>query len=127
VQSPRTSYEIAVMVANWADGKKAKDIKVLRTEHITSLADYFVICSGDSSTQIRSLTDSIESNLKLMGIELVGEEQDKSGHWHLLDYGPVVVHIMHTDTRAFYQIEDFWNHAECIPAHHWQETQRQAS
>ena len=126
-QTTPTSYETAVMVANLADGKKARDIRVLRTEHITSLADYFVLCSADSGPQTRSLAEHIEKSLKQQKIELIGDAQDKSDNWHLLDCGDVIIHIMRNDTRTFYEIDSFWNHADIIPSHEWQESQRQAS
>jgi ribosome-associated protein len=122
-----TSFELGALAANLADDKKAKDILVLDTERVSCIADYFVLCSGESSTQIRTIADTIEKEFKALGTETLGRERDQSGQWHLLDYGDIVIHVMTPQAREFYQLEQFWNHANVVPRASWQRPSRQAS
>lgn len=104
--SPREIAEYAVTVL---DQKKARDICLLHTEEQTILADYFVICSGTSSTQIRSLADEVEYKLSLCGITpLHTEGAGGSGGWVLIDFGSVLVHVFSRDAREFYNLEKLY-------------------
>lgn len=119
-----TPYEMAVEIANLADNKKASDVLVLETGQVSYLADYFILCSGDSKTQVRSLTDEIEHMLKQQGSSPIGQERDGDFRWCLLDYGDVVVHIMNKKERQYYQLEHFWNHASEISREQWSSEKR---
>jgi len=104
--SPREIAEYAVTVL---DQKEARYIRLLHTEEQTILADYFVICSGTSSTQIRSLADEVEYKLSLCGITpLHVEGANGGGGWVLVDYGAVIVHIFSRDAREFYNLEKLY-------------------
>ena len=104
--SPREIAEYAVRVL---DTKKARDIRLLYTEKQTILADYFVICSGTSSTQIRSLADEVEYKLSLCGIQpLHTEGANGAGGWVLIDFGCVIVHVFSRDAREFYNLEKLY-------------------
>ena len=104
--SPKEIAEYAVKVL---DMKKARNIKLLHTEEQTVLADYFVICSGTSSTQIRSLADEVEYKLSLCGITPHHTEgANGSGGWVLIDFGSVLVHIFSRDAREFYNLEKLY-------------------
>ena len=106
-----TSIEIARMAVKHLDDKKAQAIVVLDVGKLTSLSDYFVICSGTSSTQVKSLADQLEDKLSVCGLEPRRVENDKTSHWALLDYGDVICHIFHHETRDFYCLERLWGDA----------------
>ena len=91
------------------DTHKASDIKVLRVTEVTSLADYFVIVGGTSSTQVRALADYAEFELGQQGVNPLRIEGYQTAQWILLDYGTVVVHVFKEDTRQFYDLERLWN------------------
>jgi ribosome-associated protein len=118
-QSQDTSFELAALAANLAESKKALDTLVLDTGKVSYLADYFVICSGESPAQIRAIADEIGKAFKQRGQELLGAERDNTGKWCLLDYGDVVIHVMHRNERQFYQLENFWSHANVVSAEKW--------
>lgn len=122
-----SSFEMAASAANLADEKKAKDIVVLKTESVTSLADYFMIASVESRAQMKTLAESIVKSFQALHIQPLGRELDKGGRWTLLDFGSVVVHLFHHEERAFYSLERFWSHATEIPADSWLKEKRQAS
>ena len=88
--------------------KKAKDVLVLELKELTIIADYFVICSGDSTTQVKAISDSIKEEFSKKRIRLVGAEGLSHGRWVLMDYGDVIIHIFDSETRDYYQIEKLW-------------------
>ena len=94
------------------DDKKGKDIKVLHTADQTTLADYFVICSGTSNTQVRALADAVEEALSRAGEEPHHIEGHRGGLWTLMDYSSVVVHVFTDEARKFYDLERLWSDAE---------------
>lgn len=120
-----TPYEMAVLAANLADDKKAQDIRVLDTANVSFLADYFIICSTESKTQTRALADEIEDVFRKRGLNPIGISRDTEARWMLLDYGDIVVHVMHKQERQYYQLEHFWNHASEVHVAEW--SKRQAS
>jgi ribosome-associated protein len=120
LQSSLNAFDLAALAANLAESKKASDILVLDTGKVSYLADYFIICTGDSPAQIRTIADEIEKAFRIRGQERLGTEQDASYKWCLLDYGDVVVHVMHRNERQFYQLENFWSHANEVAADVWQ-------
>jgi len=126
---PLTPFDIAATAANLADAKKASGITVLDTAQVSCLSDYFVVCSGDSKTQIRTIAETIEQHLARKGLQPVGRERDSAFKWCLLDYGDVIIHVMHKTEREYYQLEQFWNHATEVPQSQWlsPESQSQAS
>ncbi len=102
------SKEMALIAAKALDAKKGKDIKVLEIDAITTLADYFVICTGTSNTQINALCDEVEKALSEAGEEPLHREGHRGGTWELLDYGCLAVHVFNAEARAFYQLEHLW-------------------
>ena len=104
--------EMALAAAKALDSKKGRDIKVLEIDKITTLADYFVICSGGSNTQINALGDEVEKELTLAGEEPLHREGYRGGTWVLLDYGCVVVHVFNDEARKFYSLEHLWADGE---------------
>jgi ribosome-associated protein len=95
-------------------GKKAEGMVVLDLRDLTSIADAFVICSGRSNRQVIAIADHIERFLKKKGVRPLGVEGKDDGHWVLMDYGNVVIHIFYWETRSFYDLEGFWIDAKKI-------------
>ena len=102
------SEEIIRALVNALDKHKAGDIRVIDVADLTSLADAFVIAEGTSSTQVRALADYAEETLREAGMPPLRVEGYRSQGWIILDYGDVVAHIFHKDTRAFYDLERLW-------------------
>jgi len=115
-----SSYKMACVIARFLDDKIAKDISILNISNVSSFADYFVICSAQTNTQVKSLTENLTDKVKQTFSRLpLGKENDLKNRWNLIDYGDVVVHILHQDDRDAYAIEKFWNHAFSIPRDAW--------
>ena len=115
-----TSYKFACIVARFLDEKIAKDISILNISNVSSFADYFVICSAQSNTQVKALTENLADKVKQTFTRLpLGKENDVKNRWNLIDYGDVVVHILHQEDREAYAIEKFWNNAFSIPRDTW--------
>lgn len=115
-----TSYKFACVLARFLDDKIAKDISILNISNVSSFADYFVICSAQTSTQVKALTENLADKVKSTFTRLpLGRENDIKNRWNLIDYGDVVVHILQQDERDAYAIEKFWNHAFSIPRETW--------
>ena len=109
-----TSYESAILLAKALDSKKGVEIKVLRTEALTTLADYFVICSGTSNTQIKALSDACQKAMDEAGEPAHHVEGHRDGTWVLLDFSSVVVHVFTDEARKFYDLERLWGDAELV-------------
>ena len=109
-----TVEEILQKVVQAAGKKKAFDITVLDVRGLSMVTDYFVICSGNSRTQVEAIADAIEEDLEPAGVDIFGLEGKREGRWVLLDLGDVVVHIFHKDDREFYQIERLWGDAPIV-------------
>jgi ribosome-associated protein len=95
--------------------KKAYDLVVLDVRGLTDLADYFLICSGRSDTQVQAIAQSIEENLSPLGHRPVSVEGVRLGQWALIDYADVVVHIFYPPVREYYDLERLWGHAPVLP------------
>jgi len=107
-----TPAQIAEQTVMALDDKKARDIKVLKTDRLTVLADYFVLCTGTSVTHIKTLTDEVEKRLMEQGEPPLHREGYRAGGWVLLDFGCVIVHLFLEETREFYSLERLWSDAE---------------
>ena len=104
--------ELADKIITLLDQHKAGGIKLLYTEEKTTLADYFIICSGNSGTQTRGLADEVEYKMGLEGVFPLHTEGYESSTWVLMDYGSVIVHIFNDETRRFYNLEKLWHESE---------------
>lgn len=102
------SRELAEIAVKALDSKKGKEIRLIRIDKITTLAEYFVICTGTSNTQINALCDAVEKELTEKGEEPLHREGYRGGTWVLLDYGCVVVHVFNDEARKFYSLEHLW-------------------
>ena len=107
---------MAQRAAEAADGKKAFDILILDLRGLTSVADYFVLCSGSSTTQVGAIMDGIGQALANLGVHPGHIEGMSASTWVLMDYGDVVIHIFEEQTRAYYSLERLWGDAPCVPA-----------
>ena len=94
--------------------KKAESVVVLDVRGLTSIADAFIICSGRSSRQVSAVADHVERFLKQEGIRPLSVEGRKEGHWVLMDYGHVIIHVFYTETRTFYDLEGLWVDAKRV-------------
>ena len=108
------SIKIAEAAIKVLDIKKANDIKLLKIDEKTSIADYFVICSGNSSTQIKTLADEAEYQLNNGGVAHVRLQGTDSDEWKVLDCHDVIIHIFSNEARNFYKLEKLWADAEEI-------------
>jgi len=104
-----TPKEMAILAAKALDGKKGEEIRVMEVTELTTLADYFVICTGNSNTQINALCDAVEESLEISGEEPLHREGHRGGIWVLLDYGCIVVHVFNNEAREFYSLERLWS------------------
>ena len=103
-----TPEEIAKYAGTVLDSKKARNIRLLHTEKQTILADYFVICTGTSRTQIRSFADEVEYKLSAYGIAPAHVEGADTGVWVLSDYNSVILHVFGNEAREFYKLEKLY-------------------
>ena len=94
-----------------ASDKKASDVVLLRTSEITTVADYFVICSGRSERQVQALSHGLVDELRKDGIRPLGIEGMGAARWVLLDYGAVIVHVFAPEEREYYGLERLWSGA----------------
>lgn len=116
------SKKLACVIARTLDDKLGKNITILNISNVSSLADYFVIVTGDSTPQVKALMNNTKERIKELFSRLpVRVENDAKNRWNLLDYGDVVVHILHRDERETYAIEKFWNNAFSISEDVWKE------
>jgi ribosome-associated protein len=97
-------------------GKKAIDLVVLDVQGLTSVSDIFIICSGRSNRQVSAIAEYLQVNLKKHAIKPLSVEGKKEGHWVLLDYGHVIIHVFYEPVRAFYDLEGLWIDAKRIDA-----------
>ncbi len=95
-------------------GMKAFDVVVLDLHGLASFADTFIICSGRSHRQVSAIAEFVEENLKAKGIKPLGIEGRREGHWVLMDYGDVVIHVFFEPIRIFYDLEGLWSDARRI-------------
>lgn len=109
-----TAKQIAYEVTKALDEKKGIDIKLLKIDKVSSLADYFLICTGTSNTHVRTLCDYAEYTLEQLGEPMLGREGHRGNTWELLDFGSIVVHVFTQEAREFYSLERLWADAEEI-------------
>ena len=109
-----SAKEVAYEVTKALDAKKGMDIKLLRIDKVSSLADYFLICTGTSNTHVKTLCDYAEYTMESLGEQLLGREGHRGNSWELLDYGSVVVHVFTEEAREFYSLERLWADAENV-------------
>ena len=115
-----TSLELAKKAAAFLDNKKAEQLNVIEIDNISSLADYFVIATGNNNTHVRALADELDEKLKAEGLPPARMEGYRSNSWILLDYGNVVVHIFTQEGRDFYDLDRLWADGKKVE---WQDSE----
>ena len=108
------SLKVAQAAVKVLDIKKASDIKLLKIDEKTTIADYFVICAGNSTTQIKTLADEVEYQLNNGGVEPVRLQGTDSDEWKVIDCLDVIIHVFSNEARNFYKLEKLWADAEEI-------------
>ena len=108
------SKQLANKIAGLIFNKKGFDVKILDIGKVTTMTDYFVVCSADSDTQVKAIADEVDKKLRDEGIRSWHTEGYKSLSWVLLDYVDVVVHVFKKEAREFYNLEKLWGDAEII-------------
>ncbi len=106
---PRIDHFVQAVI-----GKKVDSVVALDVRGLTSIADTFIICSGRSNRQVTAIAEHVERFLKDAGIRPINVEGRKEGHWVLMDYGDVIIHIFYEETRSFYDLEGLWVDAKRI-------------
>ena len=109
-----SAREVALTVTKALDEKKGMDIKLLKIDKVSSLADYFLICTGTSNTHVKTLCDYAEYSMDQLGEPMLGREGHRGNSWELLDYGSVVIHVFTDEARKFYDLERLWADAEVV-------------
>lgn len=102
------------LVVNAAEDKKAHDVIALNLKEISLVADYFVICSGNSDTQVQAIASEVRKQAEQKGVRIRGIEGMDTARWVLIDMGDVVAHIFHREEREFYSIERLWSDAKVV-------------
>ena len=103
-----TPRQLALLAAETCDDKKGKEILILDVRKITSISDYFIVCSTTNERQARAIAESMRMKLKEMGRREMGVEGMDDARWVLQDFGDIVLHIFHESQREFYDIEGLW-------------------
>ena len=109
-----SSWDKLLLLTRAALEKKACDLVALEVRELTSIADYFIICSGRSDRQVQSIAQGIEQSLGQAGISLLSVEGASRGHWVLMDFSDVIVHIFYEPVRHFYDLDGLWDHASRV-------------
>ncbi len=109
-----TALERAKQVADILDSKKGEEIKILHIGDLTTIGDYFVVATGNSTTQVRALADAVDEKLSAEGLEPRRVEGYQSCQWILMDYSDVIVHVFLREAREFYALERLWSDAPVI-------------
>ncbi|MDR0267943.1 ribosome silencing factor [Paenibacillus sp.] len=109
-----TSEQLLNLAVEAAEDKKAMNVVALDLKGVSLIADYFVICHGNSDTQVQSITTEIRKRVHEAGSEVRGIEGMNSARWVLIDLGDVIVHVFHRDERDYYNIERLWSDAKVV-------------
>lgn len=103
-----STRELALQIAGIIDDKRGEDIIILQVDHLTSIADYFIVAHGRNNIQVRAISEEIEDKLSEQGIEPRRKEGAQDARWVVIDYASVIVHIFHPEDREYYHIERLW-------------------
>ena len=109
-----TPRQLALLAAEVCDEKKAKEIVVLDVRKITTISDYFIVCSTSNERQARAIADDMRVRMKDLGKREMGVEGMEDARWVLQDFGDIVLHIFHESQREFYDIEGLWADAKQV-------------
>ncbi len=104
-----TSEQIKDLIVEGCLNSKAKDIAVIKVEHLTVIADYLVVASGKSTTQVKAIANNIDDLLSKQGIEPLRREGIPEGRWAVVDYGVVLAHVFNEESRKLYCLDQLWS------------------
>ena len=104
----KSSLDVAKLAVNELENKKALDIKLIKIDEVSTLADYFVLASGNNINQIQAMADSVEEALHKAGCSMNQVEGYRNANWILMDFKDVVIHIFDKESRSFYDLERIW-------------------
>ncbi len=110
----KETKEILKDIVSSLEDKMAVDTTIINIDEVSSLAEYFIIANGNSSTQVKALSGAVEEKMDKESVPLLHQEGYRGSEWILLDYGPVVVHIFDKDSRMFYNLEKIWGDGKTI-------------
>ena len=113
------SRELAIRLARALDAKKAFNIHILEVEDLTTVTEYFVIATGNSTTHVGALADEAEFQLGREGVQVLRTEGHDGKRWVLLDYGSVIVHVFTQEAHDYYDLEHLWDDAKPVTASEW--------
>ena len=108
-----TVTEKAVKIAKVLDAKKADNVKVIKVDKLTAMADFFVLATGSSNTHVKALSEEVEYQMKKEGFE--GRIEGKASNWQLIDFSDVLVHVFTEQGREHYDLDKLWSDGEEIP------------
>lgn len=111
----RDAESKALLIGEVVRSKHAEGIVVFHVSDLTSLADYFVICSAESDPQIRAIVEAVQETLSKKGVRPIGVEGRESGRWVLVDYDDVILHVFKEEARTFYNLDGLWGDAPQVP------------
>ncbi|HEX9455696.1 MAG TPA: ribosome silencing factor [Candidatus Binatia bacterium] len=106
-----SSWDKTLLLTRAALDRKACDLVVLEVSEFTSIADYFIVCSGRSDRQVQSIAQGLEDDGSEAGVKPFALEGTQRGHWVLMDFSDVIVHIFYEPVRQFYDLDGLWGHA----------------
>ena len=109
-----SAKEVAAIAAKALDSKLGKDISLIEITDVSTLADYFLICTASSSTHVKTRGDAVEDAMDAAGEPLLNREGHRGGTWVLMDFGSVVVHVFTAETRSFYDLERLWQDGKTV-------------
>ncbi|MBI3608752.1 MAG: ribosome silencing factor [Nitrospirae bacterium] len=109
-----TEQAQALLAGTTARDKLADEIVVLDVSALTTVADFLVICSGESTRQVKAVAEAVDEALSREGVRLLRSEGVEHGRWILLDYGAIIVHVFHREARQFYNLDRLWADASTV-------------
>ncbi|HEY3737251.1 MAG TPA: ribosome silencing factor [Jatrophihabitans sp.] len=109
------SIDLALAAAHAASDKLATDIVLIDVSEQLAITDIFLIASGNNERQVEAVVDAVEEKLRASGAKPIRREGRRDDRWVLLDYGDIVVHVMHQEERVFYALERLWKDCPFIP------------
>ena len=109
-----TAAEVAKVIAEVLDAKKGRDVKIIHVEEKTVIAEYFVLCTGNSSTQVKGLVGEVEYQLERRGVKPYNVEGRDNNSWILLDYSNIIVHVFSREAREFYNLDKLYGDSSAV-------------
>lgn len=119
-----TALDLAKQIAELADEKQARDIRIVHVADAIQVTDYFVICEGRNRRHLKGIGEDVAKQLKKTGLHRIGGSRLNDALWVLLDFGPVVLHVLSEEGRAHYDLDNLWSDCEVVE---WRTPERVAA